>query len=208
MGRQTNTTLILVGLVLVGVAYRGAKGHSAKPTKFRPWTASDAEAFVDAVAPTGVPLDAALAVYAAESGLDPAASSGVAWGICQAIAGTLKAIGWTRPAKEFAALRVSEQAPWVGRLIAYQIRAIGFTPKSSLDLYVANFSPLAARNHSDVIYRAGTNAYDKNRNLDQGKKGFIDRADLAAALTRAVNSTAYQTTLAQVRAIAARKVAS
>jgi len=208
MSRKTNATLLLVGLVLVGVVYRAKTGQKAKPTQFRPWTASDVDAFVREVGPSGVPLDAALLVYASESGLDPAASSGIAWGICQAIGSTLKAIGWTQRASDFGKLTVAQQAPWVARLLAYQIRSIGFTPTNALDLYVANFSPMAAKNHSDVLYRSGTQAYEKNRGLDRGKKGFIDRADLQAALDRAQQTTAYRHTLAQVQSQVARKVAT
>ena len=208
--KNSDMALVLVGLVLVGIAYRGSK-RGAKPTAFRTWNTADVDAFVREIQPMGIPLEAVLAVYAAESGLDPRASSGIAWGLCQAIESTLKGAGWFashKRASEFGQLTVAEQAPWLARIMASQIRMIGFTPDNALDFYVANFSPLAARNHADVLYRQGTSAYDKNRGLDRGKKGYIDRADLQAALDRARQTAAYRNTLAQVQAVAARKVAS
>lgn len=210
MARKSEGFALLVGLVLVGIAFRGAK-RGARASSFRPWSDHDALAFVDAMTGTGVPLEALLAVYAAESGLDPHASSGIAWGICQAIESTLKGVGWFakhKRASEFGKLTVAEQAPWVARVVAAQIRMIGYTPTNALDLYVANFSPLAARNRSDVIYRAGSLAYDKNRALDVDKKGHIDRSDLNRALERAVKSEPYLVTIAQIRRLVPRKASN
>lgn len=207
--KRSTSTAILVGLVLLGVANRGAK-RGARPSTWKRWTDYEATSFVDAMLPTGVPIQALLNVYAAESGLDPHASSGIAWGLCQAIESTLKSVGWFKDHKkaaEFGALSVDRQAPWIALILASQIRAIGFTPKSALDLYVANFSPLAARSRADVLYRAPSKAYEANRGLDRAKKGYIDRADLTNALERARASVPYLETMAQVeRLTAAKKV--
>lgn len=201
--KSDNAVAIMVGLVLVGIAMRGAK-RGAKPSAFKAWSDADARAFIEQLSPLGVPLDALLQVYAAESGLDPAASSGISWGLCQAIESTLKGVGWLTDhrAKDFGQLSVAKQAPWIAKVLASQIRMIGYTPTNALDLYEANFSPLAARNHADIIYRAPSQNYQKNRQLDKtgaAPKGYIDRADLALALEHARASRPYIETSAQLR---------
>lgn len=210
MGTRRASPLVLAAfVVLVGVAYRSRKGRGARPSQFVRWSDHDMGTFIEQVAPLGVPMDAVLQVYAAESGLDPKASSGPAWGLCQAIESTLKGAGWQRRPSEFGKLSVAQQAPWIARILASQIRMIGFVPTNALDLYVANFSPLAARNHSDKIYSAPSVNYQKNSGLDRAKKGYIDRADMAAALKRAEALPAYQTALEQLqRLTSARKVSN
>lgn len=203
--RSSNGLAIVVGLVLVGIAMRGAK-RGAKPSTFRGWSDNDAKAFADELTPLGIPLDAILQVYAAESGLDPKASSGIAWGLCQAIEPTLKGAGWFashKKAAEFGKLTVAQQAPWLANIVASQIRMIGFTPKNAVDFYAANFNPSAARAKADVMYRAPSAAYEANRNLDRAKKGYIDRADLAAALDRARAGRPYLETSEQLRRLVA-----
>lgn len=210
MARKSDGVALLVGLVLVGIAFRGAK-RGARPSQFRRWSDHDASAFVDALTGLGVPIEALLAVYAAESGLDPKATSGISWGLCQAIESTLRDVGWFakhKRAAEFGQLTVAEQAPWVARVVAYQIRMIGYTPKDALELYVANFSPMAARARADVIYRSGSAAYDKNRSLDVDRKGYIAKSDLARALERAVKSEPYLVTLPQVQRLIEKRKAS
>jgi hypothetical protein len=192
-----DSAIWLIGLVLVGWAASPKRKRSPAST-WKPWTDDEAGAFLDAMLPTGVPINALLMVYTAESGLNPHATSGIAWGLCQAIESTLRGVGWGKPASEFGKLDVTAQAPWIARIVQSQIRMIGFVPKNALDLYVANFSPLAARNNADVIYRAPSANYEKNRNLDRKGKGYIDRADLAAALERAKLSEAYGTTERQI----------
>jgi hypothetical protein len=208
--RSSNGLAIVVGLVLVGIAMRGAK-RGAKPSAFKTWSDNDAQKFLDELTPLGIPIDAILQVYAAESSLDPKASSGIAWGLCQAIESTLKGVGWFtshKKASEFGQLTVAQQAPWLAKVVASQIRMIGFVPKNAVDFYTANFSPLAARNKSDVIYRAPSMAYEKNRGLDRAKKGYIDRADLAAALARARVGRPYLETSQQLRRLSAEKQAA
>lgn len=211
MARKTsNGIVIAIGLVLVGVAWRAAK-RGAKPSVWKPWSDNDAQTFADELVPLGVPLDALLNVYASESGLDPHASSGIAWGLCQAIASTLKSVGWFtdhQKASEFGQLSVAQQAPWVAKILASQIRAIGFIPKNAVELYVANFSPKAAAAHADILYSAPSKAYSKNRGLDKtgaAPKGYIDRADLNAALERARASRPYLDTSNQMRRLSAGK---
>jgi hypothetical protein len=155
-------------------------------------------AFIANVGPLGIPLPDSLLVYAAESGLDPTASSGIAFGICQLTQIAAKQIGWTRPLREFGTLSITEQAPWVARLQAEQIRMIGYTPKNALELYVANLSPKAAKERSEVIYRQGTPEYAKNFRLDRDKKGYIAAADLNVSLERARTTTTYKNALAQL----------
>ena len=196
---KLNWEMAVIALLVIGVATKASRRGAKPSTPAIRWTDSEMATFIEQVAPIGVPLEAALKVYAAESGLDPHASSGIAWGLCQAIGSTLKALGWQRAAKEFGTLSVAQQAPWIAKLLAYQARAIGFVPDNAIDLYVANFSPLAAKMHANVLYREGTQAYAKNRGLDHGAKGYIDRGDLALALGKAESSDAYKNAVAQLR---------
>jgi len=161
------------------------------------------QAFATQISPSGVPIDAALLVYTAESGLNPRASSGIAWGIAQMTARTLKGLGWTAPGKDFGTLSVAEQSPWIAKLVASQVRMIGFVPKNALDLYVANFKPAAAANREDVLWRKGQDAYAKNANLDREKKGYIDRHDLQVSLSRAESTETYKRAVAQLRKVRA-----
>jgi hypothetical protein len=154
--------------------------------------------FAEQLGPLGVPLEAALAVYTAESGLDPKASSGIAWGIAQLTGRTLKGLGWLKPAKEFGQLSVKDQAPWIAKLVASQARMIGFIPKNALELYVANFKPAAAKAHEDVLYRQGSDGYAKNASLDRDRKGWIDRQDLQVSLNRAEATETYKRAIAQL----------
>jgi hypothetical protein len=171
------------------------------------WSDAEMSAFVDAVGQTGVPVAAALAVYVAESGLDPHASSGAAWGLCQAQGAILRAVGWTRSPSDFADLSVAAQAPWIAKILRAQAGGIGFVPKTALELYVANFSPAAAASHAEIIYRkdarsAGERAnYASNKGLDKGGKGCIDRHDLAAVLARAEGSAIYHRAIAQMQKV-------
>lgn len=186
-------------MLAVGSKYveqrRGARA-SAKYTK---WSDSDMRLFIAELGPLGIPLADSLLVYAAESGLDPKASSGIAWGIAQITSQTLKGIGWPRTAREFGALPLSEQIPWVARLQAAQIRSIGYTPKNALELYVANFSPKAARERATVIYQQGSDAYAKNWQLDRDRKGFIAPSDLDYRLQIARNGLPYRTAIEQLK---------
>lgn len=188
-------------LLLIGSTTKPRRRGAHASAPLVEWSDYDMRKFIAEVAPIGVPLDAVLMVYAAESGLDPRASSGIAWGVPQLTARTGKDIGWTRPMPEFATLPVSQQAPWIAKLIAYQARMIGFVPSNALDMYVANMSPRAAREHADVLYRAGTEAYENNASLDTGRKGFIDRKDLQDALNRAAQTETYRRALAQLRRV-------
>lgn len=202
MARGNNGLWILLALVAltVGVGVkvvprkRGAKA-SAGAVK---WSDADMQAFIDEVRPLGVPLADSLLVYTAESGLDPTASSGIAWGLPQLSQIAAKQVGWTRPLREFGTLTVAQQAPWIAKLQASQIRMIGYKPKDALELYVANFSPKAAAARSEVIYRQGTASYAKNANLDRDHKGYIAAADLKVALDRARSTTTYQDAVKQM----------
>lgn len=192
-----NNTALAVGLLVLLWAWGGKSSKRKGALGGVRWTDAEFQAFRRAVEPTGVPVPVALQVYAAESGLNPKATSGAAWGIPQMIESTLRAVGWGPPPADFARLSAAGQAPWIGKLLAMQIKQIGFVPKTATDLYVANFSPLAASNHSDVIYRKGSQAYDANFQLDHGQKGYINRADLALRLGQAENDPAYRAALEQ-----------
>lgn len=201
MARGKDAT-ILVALVILTIVVgskvvtkrRGGKG-SREPMK---WTDDEMQAFISELKPLGVPLADSLLVYTAESGLDPAASSGIAYGLPQLTQIAAKQIGWTRPLREFGSLTVKQQIPWVAKLQASQIRMIGYTPANARELYVANFSPKAAASRSERIYEKGTDAYTKNASLDRDGKGYISASDLAVSLDRARASTTYKTALAQL----------
>lgn len=197
--RAHGDAMLAVGLLLVVGLYSRPKRRGAQAS--RPvieWSDREMQAFIDEVGPIGVPLDAALLVYTSESGLDPKASSGVAWGIAQLTALTLKDLGWNKPGREFGKLTLVQQFPWVAKLLAYQARMIGFVPKNALDLYVANFKPAAFRNNDQILYREGTEAYRKNAPLDRAKKGYIERNDLKTSLDQARFSQTYQRAIAQL----------
>lgn len=193
------SALLLVGLlVLVGVLSRPKRRGASSSRPVIDWSDHEMRKFIEEVGPIGVPLDAALLVYTAESGLDPKASSGIAWGIAQLTAPTLRDLGWNKPGRDFGKLSLLQQFPWVAKLLAYQARSIGFVPKNALDLYVANFKPAAARNHDEILYREGTEAYRKNAPLDRAHKGYIDRNDLKTSLDQARFSQTYQRAIAQL----------
>jgi len=191
---------ILLALVVLTVGVKTVpkrRGGKASRSVVK-WTDNDMQRFMDEVRPLGIPLADSLLVYTAESGLDPTASSGIAFGVPQLTQIAAKQIGWTRPLREFGTLTVAEQAPWIAKLQASQIRMIGYTPKDALELYVANLSPKAAAARSEVIYRQGTDAYTKNANLDRDHKGYIAAADLKVSLDRARSTTTYQDAVKQM----------
>lgn len=157
--------------------------------------------FIDEVESLGLRPEDVLHVYAAESGLDPAASSGSAFGIPQINRDTAKAIGWQGNVRDFAKLSVADQIPWITKLLAAQIRSIGYVPQTALELYIANFCSRAARDRDNILYRSGSQNYADNRPLDAANKGYISSDDLAASLRKVRDSAAYQTALEQVRRI-------
>lgn len=206
--------LMLVGLVVVGVRRSlplptGQAGAKRRPRPNVEWSDDDAKAFVAAVKAAAVPVDLALQVYAAESGLDPQASSGIAWGIAQFTGRTLKSFGWQRSAAEFGGLSVAEQAPWITQLLKSQVSMLGRVPSSALDLYVLNFWPAAARAGYDVILVRDSRearerqAYEKNKGFDRAGKGYITRADLQSSLDRVVHLPALGRVKDQIRRLAA-----
>ena len=207
--------LVLVGLVVFSVRKSlplpatGKAGAKRMPRPGVEWSDDDALAFTQAVKAAGVPVDAALQVYAAESGLDPQASSGIAWGLAQFVGKTLKGLGWQRSAAEFGGLTVAEQAPWVTKLLKAQVAMLGRAPSSALDLYVLNFWPAAARAGYDVILVRDSRvakereAYEKNKGLDRARKGYITRGDLQTSLDRVVHLPALGRVQAQIRRLAA-----
>lgn len=206
--------LVLVGLVVFSVRKKlplptGKTGAKRMPRPGVEWSDDDALAFTTAVRAAGVPVDVALHVYAAESGLDPQASSGISWGLAQFIGKTLKGLGWQRSAAEFGGLSVAEQAPWITKLLRDQVRMLGRVPSSALDLYVLNFWPAAARAGYDVILVRDSQvakereAYEANKGFDRQRKGYITRGDLQAALDRVVHLPALGRVQAQIRRLAA-----
>lgn len=206
--------LVLVGLVVFSARKRlplpaGKTGAKRMPRPNVEWSDDDALAFTAAVKAAGVPVEAALQVYAAESGLDPQASSGIAWGLAQFVGKTLKGLGWQRSAAEFGGLSVAEQAPWIAKLLKQQVAILGRVPSSALDLYVLNFWPAAARAGYDVVLVRDSQvakerqAYAANKNLDRAGKGYITRGDLQTSLDRVVHLPALGRVQAQIRRLAA-----
>lgn len=200
--------LVLGLLVLVGVYARPKRRGAAGSRPVIEWADHEMRAFIDEVEPIGVPLEAVLQVYTAESGLDPKASSGIAWGIPQLTARTLKDLGWSKPGREFGKLGVAQQAPWIAKLLAYQARMIGFVPKNALDLYVANFKPAAFAKDEQILYRSPSDAYNKNAGLDRAKKGYIERDDLRPGLESARFSQTYQRAIAQLERLRRAKASN
>lgn len=180
------------------------KGHTTRGPS-EPWSDDEMSVFANNVMAAGVPVEAALLVYTAESNLDPHASSGIAWGLAQFTKPTLKDLGWTGSGPEFGQLGVADQAPWIQKLLEYQTKIIGFKAQSPLELYAANFSPSAARARSDRIYDSAVPtqaaAYAANQGLDRAKKGYIARSDLAAVLNDVASSATYTRALAQLQRV-------
>ena len=179
---------MVIALLFILARRRG----SVAPRPSFNWTDRDMRDFVREVESIGVPAETALLVYTAETGLDPKASSGIAWGLPQMLGATLKTIGWTAKPSDFSALSVSLQAPWIAKLLALQARIIGYVPKDPLDLYVANFKPSAAAQRDEILYVKGSDAYAKNYRLDRKNKGFISRSDLADRLEIAKQTSIYR----------------
>jgi len=215
VGRKLNAIVVVAVLFLLARTGKAAKRSGPGPKKTasrglrippKPeaaiWSDDEMRVFGKAVDSTGVPVPVVLEVYTAESGLDPHASSGVAWGLPQAIAGTLKDLGWWGTPESFGNLSVSEQAPWIAKLLKAQIKAIGYVPKNPLDLYVASLSPRAARQHADILYSRDSTfpedrqAYEANVGLDRAAKGHIDRADLSFVLGKVESSGLYHNAVA------------
>ena len=161
------------------------------------WNSDDMFVFGNTIKNTGVPVWAALSVYTAESNLDPKAvnKKTQASGLAQIMPSVLLELGYTDGPAAFRKLSVADQAPWIARLLEYQIRIIGFTPNKALDLYVANLSPAASKAHAFKIYSkdnpAQADAYNKNAGLDTAGKGWIDRDDLGRVLAAVEQTGTY-----------------
>ncbi len=192
-------------LAVVFFSQKGKRTGTVKRPLGPEWSDEEMFIFANHVRRTGVRVADALAVYTAESNLDPKATSGVAWGIPQMTAATLKDLKWSEPASDFAKLSVADQAPWIEQLLEYQKKIIGFTPQNALDLYVANFSPAAAKSKANIIYDSRKPselaAYEANAGLDTAHKGYIDRADLKAYLKSWVESDTYARALEQLQKV-------
>lgn len=189
MARQGYEGLIVVLLIALALARRD---HPKRKPVIK-WTDDEMKAFAQAVTDAGVVVTDALLVYTAESGLDPRATSGAAWGVPQMTGTTLRTVGWTTKPANFAGLSVAQQVPYIGRLLAQQVKIR--PPGDALGLYVLNFSPRAASEGRDVLYRGDViseaNAYKANRRLDRAGKGYIDRTDLQYSLEQAKGSPAF-----------------
>lgn len=202
---ELSREVVIFGLVLVFFSQKRRKGTLMRPLG-PAWSDDDMFVFANYVKQTGVPVENALAVYTAESNLNPAAVSPTnASGLAQIMPATLKDIGYTDTPADFRKLGVADQAPWIQRLLEYQTKIIGFTPANALDLYVANFSPAAARSKAFVIYDgkvpAQAAAYAANKGLDRMHKGNIDRNDLANYLRSWVDSDTYRRAIEQLNQV-------
>lgn len=133
-----------------------------------------------------------LAVWCAESGLDPAAvnPSGGARGLNQMMPETLR---WLGAPANFERLSAEQQLPWIERLIAQSEALIGGPFSSAARYYHANFFPatlarggapntvVVARDANSALERS---AYAANVGLDVDHDGAITLADLDAVLLR------------------------
>lgn len=198
-----------IGLLLVLVALGASKGSSKRRPRDVRWSDDDMRAFQRAVEASGVPVDIALHVYASESGLDPAASSGSSWGLPQFIEQTLRGLGYRGTPSSFGALSVAEQSPWVERLLKSQVAYLGRVPRDAVDLYALNFWPAAAKRGDDAVVvrdsRDGREraAYVANATLDRSRKGYISRDDLQTSLNRVAKLPALVRAREQIRRLAA-----
>lgn len=178
--------LILLALaVLAGGSSGGGSGGKRMPRPMA-WSDDEMRLYISLLSPLGVDLEKYLVMLAAESGLDPQASSGSAWGLNQAQGPLLRAAGWKLAPAAFAGLSVKEQLPLVARMLKIQLGGIGYTPQTGAEFWRMNLSPKAAKERANVIYSRADNpaAYAGNKGLDQGAKGFIDMNDLAVVFER------------------------
>lgn len=162
---------------------------------------------------TGIDPETMLLIYTAESGLDPHASSGSAWGLNQAQGPLLRAAGWQGEPKAFGLLGVAEQAPWLAKMLEIQIRGVGPSNiKNALDLYVMNLSPVAAKDHREVIYSRDNPAerdfYEGNKGFDREKSGRITREQVKRVLDRVSQSAIYARAVGQLHRVASGGLAA
>lgn len=136
----------------------------------------------------GIPLEHLLLMFYAESGLDPQATSGAAWGINQAQGPLLKLAGFHGNPPDYCLLSVREQLPIVRKCVQVQINAIGHAPQTPGEVWRMNLSPSAAQKRSEVIYARDNPAqrrfYEANKALDTGNKGTITLSDLETRIGR------------------------
>lgn len=199
----TSSSILVLGLLWYFAKRKATGGKpavSTTKTSFN-WSESDMKKFVDTVEPLGVQADDALLVYAAESDLNPRATSGIAYGIPQMIESTLKGLGFTGTGKDFLTYSVADQIPWIGKLIEAQINITRFTPKNALDLYVLNFRPASAPIREPIIVRSGEPGYKENKGLDYGNKGYITRGDLQKRLNSVANGATYKAAIALLKQV-------
>jgi hypothetical protein len=177
-----------------------ARPPAALPRAFVPWTPDEMGVYRTELGTLGIPLAELLLLLAVESGLDPHASSGSAWGLHQAQAPLLRRAGWLSTPESFGDLGVAEQLPWIRRMLQLQIKTIGYVPKTSIDLFRMNLSPAAAKSKASVIYDRSQPKqraqYDANKALDRAGKGRIDLDDLTERLQQVFESQRYKIHLA------------
>lgn len=191
-------------LILLLLASREVPRSSA-PVRAAPWELSDMQAYVRELVGLGMPLEPLLLVMAAESGLNPRASSGVAWGLMQAQGPILKSVGWTKPPSSFALLSVQQQLPWIRKMLTKQIAFSTYAPQSSVEIFRMNLSPVAGKNRNAIIYDSTVpgqrQAYAANRQLDLSGKGRIDVSDLANTLANVERTQHYSRHRAMLRGV-------
>lgn len=166
------------------------------------WSDAELEAYARELGPI-VSLEPYLSVLALESGLDPAASSGSAWGLNQAQGALLFAAGWPSSPAAFGNLDVQQQLPWIAKMLRRQINAIGYTPSTAAELLRMQLSPRAARDRSDVVFDARSDAtfYAANSWLDRNKTGRVTMADLARELGAVEQQQRYRSHVERLRAL-------
>jgi hypothetical protein len=153
----------------------------------------------------GVPLEDLLLMLSAESALNPHAQRSNAFGLNQAQPTLLTDCGWRGTGPSFASLNVSDQIPWLGRMLRVQFGWIGYKPQSAIDLFRMNLSPVAARSRSEVLYDRSVEAqrpfYESNASLDVTRDGRIDMTDLASRLITVARTPRHQRHLALLRSV-------
>lgn len=192
-------------LILMLLASREVPRNTTAPVRAAPWDLSDVEAFVRELGGLGMPLEPLLLVMAAESGLNPRASSGVAWGLMQAQGPVLKSAGWTREPSSFTQLSVQQQLPWIRKMLTKQVAFSGYAPQTSVEIFRMNLSPVAGKNRNAIIYDSTVpgqrQAYAANRQLDLSGKGRIDVSDLANNLANVERTQHYNRHRAMLRGV-------
>lgn len=126
-----------------------------------------------------------LKIFLAESDCDSRIANSIGCAGLNQIC-NLKGVGFTGSVKEYISLPADQQLQFVKKYFDNVNRYPAMVDVGSL--YLSNFSPaFLGKPDNFVMYRKGVDkAYDANRGVDTGGKGFIEVGDMAKFVNRSV----------------------